>query len=224
MRHEDHTAMRSDLEGLKITNRELKRLTGIPVKELTLPKMHRLLIISSVSIFLLFFSAIIIIIFPINPIISLGSLILLISLFSKNEFYSLRQKISKAFSLKKYSRHLLNILKEVERYNAIIKAIDIKDQLEDAGNRDMKLSNRKQVIEALKITRSDLVRGLKTERILRENQDLIESYPEMFSSNLIALTALQVSDEASEHGRLLDEALQIALNVQKEMRNLESDR
>lgn len=216
--------MRSDLEGLKITNRELKRLTGIPVKELTLPKTHRLLIISSVSIVLFFLSAIIIIIFPINPIISLGILILLISVFSKNEFYSLRQTISKAFSFKKCSKHLLNILKEVERYNAIIKAIDIKDQLEDAGNRDMNLSNRKQVIEALKITRSDLVRGLKTERILRENQDLIESYPEMFSSNLIALTALQVSDEASEHGRLLDEALQIALNVQKEMRNLESDR
>jgi hypothetical protein len=63
---------------------------------------------------------------------------------------------------------------------------------------------------------------LKTERILRENKKFIVSRAELFINNLATLTAMQVSEQASEHGRLLNEALQIALDVQQEMRSLQS--
>ena len=33
---------------------------------------------------------------------------------------------------------------------------------------------------------------------------------------------MQVTEEATEHGRLLNEALQISLDVQREMKNLQS--
>lgn len=116
---------------------------------------------------------------------------------------------------------LLHLLEEVDRYNNLIHAIRINDELEEAGNKGVQLSQRKQVIEALKLTRADLVRALKTERILRQNQALIDSHQEdLFVNNLAGLTALQVSEKAGEQGRLLDIALQIALDVRAQMQNL----
>ncbi len=116
---------------------------------------------------------------------------------------------------------LLNLLEEVDRYNRIIQAIHLNDQLVEAGNPEVKLTQRDQVIEALKLTRADLIRALKTERILRQNKDLIEQQSELFGDNLTALTALQVREQAGEQGRLLDAALQIALHVRSQIRQLQ---
>jgi hypothetical protein len=66
-----------------------------------------------------------------------------------------------------------------------------------------------------------LICALKTERILRENKKFIAGTTELFDNNLTTLQALQVNEEASEHRRLLGEALQIAVGVQEEMKKLE---
>ncbi|MGY2752913.1 hypothetical protein ACVW0Q_001207 [Thermostichus sp. MS-CIW-21] len=117
---------------------------------------------------------------------------------------------------------LLNLLEEVERYNRIIQAIHINDQLVEAGNPEAKLPQRKQIIEALKLTRSDLIRALKTERILRQNKDFIEQQREFFGDELAALTALQLREQASEQSQLLDAALQIALQVRSQLSQLQN--
>ncbi|MEH2268850.1 MAG: hypothetical protein V7K68_10505, partial [Nostoc sp.] len=83
---------------------------------------------------------------------------------------------------------------------------------------------REGVIEALQLTKTDLVRALKTERILRENKSFILGNTELFVNNLATLTAMQVTEQATEHGRLLNEALQIALDVQHEMKRLQTQR
>jgi hypothetical protein len=114
------------------------------------------------------------------------------------------------------------LVKEVDRYSAVIRAVDINDQLEEAGNPGVGLSDREKVIQALGIMKADLVRALKTERILRENKKFIAQHPQLFTTNLTALTALQLSDRASEYGRVLDQALQIAVGVQEEMRKLQN--
>ena len=56
---------------------------------------------------------------------------------------------------------------------------------------------------------------------MRENKKFISRNPALFENNLIALTTLQVDDQASEQGRLLDEALQIALSTQEELRRFQ---
>lgn len=114
------------------------------------------------------------------------------------------------------------LVKEVDRYNAVIKAVDINDQLEEAGNPGVGLSDREKVIQALSLMKADLIRALKTERILRENKGFIAKHPQLFTTNLTALTALQLSDRASEYGRVLDQALQVAVGVQEEMRKLQN--
>jgi hypothetical protein len=104
----------------------------------------------------------------------------------------------------------------------VIRAVNINDQLEEAGNPGVGLSDREKVIQALSVMKSDLERALKTERILRENKKFIAKHPQLFTTNLTALTALQLSDKASEYGRVLDQALQIAVGVQEEMRKLQN--
>ncbi len=118
---------------------------------------------------------------------------------------------------------LKGLIQDVDRYNDLLKYIDINDQLEAAGNPEVKGQKRERVISALPLTREELVRALKTERILRKNNYFIDRHPELFSEKLTALTALQVRDRACEHGRLLNEALQIALCAREEMRKLSKE-
>ena len=119
------------------------------------------------------------------------------------------------------NQHLINLFDDVDRYNGIIKAIEINDKIEDAGNAEVKIGDRTKVIQALQLIRDDLFRALKTERILRENKKFVATNSELFANNLVTLNSLLLSDRSSEQGRLLNEALQLAISVQAEMKKLQ---
>jgi uncharacterized protein YhbP (UPF0306 family) len=57
---------------------------------------------------------------------------------------------------------------------------------------------------------------------LRENKSFIITNSDLFTNNLATLASMQVTEEATEHGKLLNEALQISLDVQQEMKKLQS--
>ena len=109
---------------------------------------------------------------------------------------------------------------EIEKHNQIITNLYTLDQLEAVGN-PVKINDRVKVIEALKITREGLVRALKTERILRENPNF---KPEYFNIDLTSLQAEKTMVKAIEYAQLLDDAVQIGVSVQKEMRKLQNNR
>lgn len=115
-------------------------------------------------------------------------------------------------------RNIFN--KEINQYYQLILNINTLDQLEAVGN-PVKLNEREKVLEALRINRENLVRALQTERILRENPQF---RPEQFNIDLSGLRSLQATEKATEYGRFLDEALQIGVSVQTEMRKLENKR
>lgn len=238
-------SVRNDLHGLEISQRELQILTNLPVKD-------ELIIISNplnqigkqiikkikgsegpTVVFLVFstfvFSYLVfdILIKLFATWITIPSWLLLIILcllgggITQIFLYFWWKK--RLEMLKKNLTNSLQILlHDVDRYNSIIKAIDINDQIEEAGNPGVSIKEREKVLEALQLTRNDLVRALKTERILRENKNFILRNTELFVNNLATLTAMQVTEQATEHGRLLNEALQIALDVQYEMQKLQS--
>ncbi|MDZ8188421.1 MAG: hypothetical protein RMX96_26635 [Nostoc sp. ChiSLP02] len=126
--------------------------------------------------------------------------------------------------IKKYREQqaLRYLISEIQKHCHIIKAIDIKDQLEDAGNKPIAPENRQKVVEALQLTRADLIRALKTEKILRTNKDFILQHPDTFTSNLAAVKALQITEQASEWGQLLNQTLEVAVEVKEEMRKLQA--
>ncbi|WP_051340102.1 hypothetical protein [Planktothrix agardhii] len=120
----------------------------------------------------------------------------------------------------KINQRVRLLLSEVEKHNQIITNLYTLDQLEAVGN-PVKINDRVKVIEALRITREGLVRALKTERILRENPNF---KPEYFNIDLTSLQAEKTMVKAIEYAQLLDQAVQIGVSVQKEMRKLQNNR
>ena len=221
--------MRPDLQGLEISKGELKHLSGVDTDDLFRPAslqnaqtrfsffLQELFIglaITPIAVGFLYT-------FIIGPLIGVSVPAAIACLV----LTPVATVIIRWFWLKRNSPHtLLSLLDEVDRYHAVIKAIDISDQIQDAGSAETAIRDRTTALEALQLTRADLIRALRTERILRENKDFLATNPEMFVTNLTALSALQVSDRASEYGQFLDRALQIGTGIQAEMRKLQSSR
>lgn len=115
---------------------------------------------------------------------------------------------------------LSHLLDEIDRFNEMVAAVEILEELGSTQNSRLNLENRHEVIEALHLTRESLVCGLMTERVMRKHQRFMARREEMFSSierNLATLQLLHVSDEASDYGRLLNEAIQIGTSVHREL-------
>jgi hypothetical protein len=221
---------------LEITKGELKHLTGFDLDGISLHKPFTLrraigrrarlefLSISLIPIYFLLVECIVwVILSRVDrqadthnaPVISV-----ILSLLITTVIYL---KIRDFFANKRILKTIIPLLEEVSKYNQLAKILEVQDQLEAAGNPGI-LSNREKTLEALELTRADLVRALKTERILRENKDIINMQPELFENNLIALTTLQVSQQATESGQMLNEALQVAVVVREEMKKLQNPR
>ncbi|MGD1862942.1 MAG: hypothetical protein ACFB0D_00155 [Phormidesmis sp.] len=115
---------------------------------------------------------------------------------------------------------LSHLLDDIDRFNETVSAVEILEELGAAKSSRLNLDNREEVLEALHLTRESLVCGLMTEKVMRRHQQFIARRQEMFSSierNLATLQLLQVSDEAGEYSRLLNEAIQIGTSVHQEL-------
>ena len=226
--------MRDDLQGLDISHDQLKNATNLPVNNKliiitniiqqfirkSLKKAQQTekptVIFAGLTIFVCTYLFLVKIPFWISIIFVLwacGTTQTLLYLLWKGKNKFLNRNMTNSLRI---------LLNDVERYNSVIKAIDINDQIEDVGNLGVGIQEREKVLEALELTRNDLIRALKTERILRENKHFIITNSNLFTNNLATLASMQVSEEATEHGRILNEALQISLDVQEEMKRLQS--
>ena len=226
--------MRDDLQGLDISHDQLQDSTNLPVhnkliiitdiiqefgrkllkktQQTETPTVVFAGLAISVCTYLLLklssWTSLIIFVLWVSGIIQMG-----LYLLWKGKSKFLKQNMTNSLRI---------LLNDVERYNSVIKAIDINDQIEDVGNLGVGIQEREKVLIALELTRNDLIRALKTEKILRENKSFIITNSDLFTNNLAALASMQVTEKATEHGRLLNEALQISLDVQREMKNLQS--
>lgn len=233
--------MADELKKLAFTETELESLSGSAISNLWMVNLYRLhrhkqFSKNLISLFvteLIGFSLTLILVIPLFLIITQKSMV------SGNDGANFFQVllipffISLAITmggniyiwlLSKPLVTLANLGDKVDKYNEVIAAVEIIDRLMDAGNLPVNLINREAVMEALLVTRESLVCALKTERIMRENEALIGRNSQLFTNldnNLTALMALDVSNRASEYGRLLNEALEIGMSVQKEVRRLQ---
>ncbi len=219
--------MQPDLIGLEITRGELKRLVGLDPDDVFRPsimrdKNKRLGFLMNELMVALALTPIVvgpIYLFVIRPLIGssliLGIILLLLGPITVIVGRSVWRKVV-------FSKSISTLLDEVDKYHNLIKAIYINDQLALSGNTQSNLNDREKIIAALQLIREDLVRALKTERILRDNKQLLADNHELLANNLANLEALQLSDKASDYAQLLNQSLQIALDVQDEIKKLQS--
>lgn len=217
--------MQPDLVGLEISKGEIRRLTGFDPEDVFRPS-----IMADKDKRLGFFLNEALVALALTPIIVGGiyAFIILPTLGSSNKLglilliiVPVAVVVGRSLWRKKTCPHALTILlDEVEKYYQVIQAIDIHDQLANSGNTQSNISDREKVISALELIREDLVRALKSERILRDNKRLLANNQDLVVNNLANLQTLQVSSQASEYAQLLNQSLQIALDVQAELRKL----
>lgn len=221
--------METDLLGLEISKGELRRLTGFDPDEVFRPSIMRdkkkrlgfigneLMVALALTPLIVGFIYAFLILPTIGTSIPLGlALIIIVPILVLLGRWFWR--------LKTCPKVVTVLLDEVDRYHAVIQSIHINDQLATSGNKTSHIEDREKVISGLQLIREDLVRALKTERILRDNKELLANNNELSINNLSNLQALQVSTEASEYAQLLNQSLQIAMDVQAEIRKLQSQR
>ncbi len=222
-----------NLDNLRVTQRELDEITGLDIGDVTigwayrqtafLPE-HRLSLLSELGLLLV-----------VGLIFCLPLTLMLARSISEDNAQvvwgalpfgavgAIALTIACTYYRWRESRRLLtlsHLLDEIDRFNEMVSAVEILEELSVARNSQLSLENREEVVEALHLTRESLVCGLMTERVMRKHQQFMARRQEMFSSierNLATLQRLQVSDEASDYGRLLNEAIQIGTIVHKEL-------
>jgi hypothetical protein len=232
--------MQTDIRNLQITEQDLERVTGKEISLLFMGSTYRISILKKKKCLVPFLLSEAITLFlisifslPISILIfqALGSPIdnrqdqvgfaifvfsfVLILFTSWNLFAWTRSKKMACLS------HLLD---EVDKYNQVIAAIDICDRLKSVGNQPVDLDHREDLLQALELTRDSLICGLTTEKILREHRKFLSSHRQLFDNieqNLIALESLEVKNQADQYSSMLNDALVIGMNVQKEMLNLQ---
>ncbi|MHC5675403.1 hypothetical protein [Nostoc sp.] len=217
--------MQPDLIGLEISKGELRRLTGFDPEDVFRPSVLRdskkrlgffineMLVTLALTPIIVGFVYAFIILPTIGSSIRLGILLLILVPIPILVGRSLWRQLT-------CPEGLTILLDEVNKYHDLINTIDINDQLAASGNVESSIHDRDQVTAALQLIREDLVRALKTERILRDNKKLLANNQELFVNNLASLQALQLSSQAGEYAQLLNQSLQIAIDVQAEIRKL----
>ncbi|MBL1202729.1 MAG: hypothetical protein FWK04_27585 [Nostoc sp. GBBB01] len=217
--------MQPDLIGLEISKGELRRLTGFDPEDVFRPSVLRdrkkrlgflineILVTLALTPIIVGFIYAFVILPTIGSSIKFGILLLILVPIPILVGRALWRQLS-------FPEGLTILLDEVDKYHDLIKAIDINDQLAASGNLESSVQDRDRVTAALQLIREDLVRALKTERILRDNKNLLANNQELFINNLASLQALQVSTQAGEYAQLLNQSLQIAIDVQAEIRKL----
>jgi hypothetical protein len=110
------------------------------------------------------------------------------------------------------------LLDEVDKFNKAAKQMDVVNQLESVGNKGV-FKDKDKIIRALSSVREDLIRALKTERILRENPDFNAA---QLSVDLTALRALDIGEQTGEYRQIVSDVWEIALSIQDEMEKLQN--
>lgn len=119
------------------------------------------------------------------------------------------------FQLTRY-RSIKGILAETKNYNQLIVDFYQKDKSMDTNLKTEKLQDKQRIVEALYLTRLDLIRALQVEKKIWEQKKKSQYQPEntMFVNSLDALESLRLREENSEYKAFLDKALQLINNLE----------
>lgn len=228
--------MQPDLAALPIPLSQLERLTGLEISDVFMGRVCRPSVFRSPRRLLAFLvtealtlAVILIFCLPLGLVVGRG--LNLLSGELSLRFLGLTLGISLlifgVWNLDMWRRALklkalAHLLDQVDRFNDMIQAVQIMDELAAVGNDQ--LVDRADLLQALNATRESLINGLMTERILRRHQPFMAQRQMLFAhieTSLATLQHLQINSQATEYGQLLNEALQIGLSVRRAVEHLD---
>lgn len=221
--------MQSDLSRYLISAREFTRLSGLRVSDPQAEGSD-----GDRPLGLLFGGAVVaaFLVFGItsqvlhNPVLDIGLGILPLLAVSAGLFWG-RSEFQAPLLTVQVAPAAWALYQEVVNFNKIVRSLAVSDQLQRVGNPGLPSAVRQNLLKALQLVRQDLIRAIKTERILRENQDVIDELllgqADLFANNLASLQALQLEGQAAEVEQYLTSAVQIALEVRDRLQALQDN-
>lgn len=117
----------------------------------------------------------------------------------------------------KYLRSLMRLLDEVDHYHQVLQAVELFGQLGGVGQ------PQSTILEALNKTRESLIAGLMTEKILRQNREVLsrrQALLDNIDQNLMTLQSLELQHQAQNYSDILNQAVDINIQVQEEVAKL----
>lgn len=135
---------------------------------------------------------------------------------------SKEERIRKADRLESLIR-LRKLFLECENYNKVIQSINVKDQI----NNVLEYSNdptREEIIVALKKIRSNLIKALKIDRVLRENADVVNIARESLEITFAELQYTDITKQASQYSEFVEQVLTIGVSLNHEFEMLSSSK
>lgn len=118
-------------------------------------------------------------------------------------------------------KSLLHLLNELDHFHQVLVAVDGLDRLAAISPVPRMTKDRTAILNALQLTRDNLVAGLMTEKILREYRPGRTRQAELLSyieQNLATLSILEIQDQAQDYRQLMKDTLQIGISVQQALR------
>jgi hypothetical protein len=118
-------------------------------------------------------------------------------------------------------RRLLPLLDAVDQFNAMLQTLTIVEGF--GATPTCSETDQQSLSTALELTRENLVAALVTERLLRENQFLLDRQAALLghlATNLTILNTLEITQQAQEYQQAMHQAVMINAAVQREIAKL----
>jgi len=233
--------MQADLENLLLTKEELETLVDLDTSTalavdayrgfiLKNPKQMLSVLLTEVFVFIL----VLIFVMPVSLIVLRNTVILpgntdgvirLLTLISSISLLGVLIWNVYLWQQVKQVKSLARLMDKVNKYNRVIQAIALMDELESTSSSSSRtnISTRKEVVQALSITKETLSSALQAEKLMRKHRKFLSSHHELFANlenNFINLMSFDLSHQVNEYTHLVNESLQIGLSVHKELRKL----
>lgn len=128
----------------------------------------------------------------------------------------------------KQFQSLTHLLGEIEKYNRVVHSVTFVDRLNSLKSSESpEGAKRWETFDLLQTIRHSLMTALKVERLMREQTQWIASRYELLAtleSDLDVLMEFTARQDEKDNNQLFNEALQIGLNVHKEIKKFQRDR
>jgi hypothetical protein len=120
-------------------------------------------------------------------------------------------------------KSVAKLLRQVDKYNRVVKSLAMLNQLSrtETNRQGGNSLAAEKVLQALRVTKNSLLQAIKIE-IIRTKQGGMAQPDELMvtlEDNLTSLVAGELDPPTDQYGYLLDEALQIAMSVEQQMRD-----
>lgn len=128
----------------------------------------------------------------------------------------------------KHLKSLTHLLSEIEKYNRVVHSVTFVDRLNSLQSSESQSDDKRlETFNLLQTIRHSLMTALQVERLMREQTQWIASRYELLAtleSDLDILMEFTAKQDEKDSSQLFNEALQIGLNVHKEIKQFQRDR